>query len=77
MTFSDSLSALQSLEKLKTDHPSAIQDMLHKIEVDQKKIVFVWVPGHAGIRGNEAAYRAAKEALDREPTDDHIPFSDQ
>ena len=39
--FSDSLSALQALEKLKTDHPLLIQirDMLHKIDVDQKEIV--------------------------------------
>ena len=29
-----------------------------------------------GIRGNEAVDRVAKEALDKEPTDDLMPFSD-
>ena len=78
MIFSDSLSALQALEKIKTDHPLLIQiqDMLHKIEVDQNEAVFIWVPEHVGIRGNEAADRAAIEALDKEHTDDLIPFSD-
>ena len=67
MIFSDSLSALQALGKLKTDHPLLIQihDLLHKINVDQKEIVFVWIPGHVGNRGNEAADKAAKEALDK------------
>ena len=36
----------------------------------------MWVPGRVGIRGNEAAGRATKEALEKEPTDDLMPFSD-
>ena len=36
----------------------------------------MWVPGRVGIRGNEAAGRATKEALEKEPTDDFTPFSD-
>ena len=67
MIFSDSPSTLQALGKLKTDHPllMQIQELLHKMNADQQEIVFMWVPGHVGIRGNEAADRAAKEALDK------------
>ena len=41
MIFSDSLSALLALGKLKTDHPLLIriQEFLHKINADQKEIV--------------------------------------
>ena len=50
--------------------------MPHKIEVDQREVVCIWFPGHMGIRGNEAADRAAKETLEKEHTDDLMPFSD-
>ena len=37
----------------------------------------MWVAGDIGIRGNEAADRAAKEVLDKEPTDDLMSSSDR
>ena len=78
MIFSDSLSALQALKNLKTDHPLLIQiqELLHKINADKKETIFMWVPRHIGIRGNEAADTAAKEALNIEPTAGLVPFSD-
>ena len=47
MIFSDSLSALQALEKLNSNHPLLIQihDMLHKIEVDQREVFFIFLYG--------------------------------
>ena len=69
MIFSDSLAALQALEKLKSNHPllTQIQDMLYKTETDQREVVFMWVPEHAGICGNKAADRTATEAPEKAP----------
>ena len=49
--------------------------MLRETDVDQKEIVFVGVPGHAGIQGNAAADTAAKAALSRKSyRRSHAPF---
>ena len=43
---------------------------------DGREIVFIWVPGHVGIRGNSAAVSAGKDALVGDISDELIPFSD-
>ena len=63
---SDSLSSLQSIFNPKYDHPALVQilDLYTEMTRDEREIVFIWVPGHVGIRGNSAADSAAKDALD-------------
>ena len=41
--------------------------MLYKTETDQREVVFMWVPEHAGICGNKAADRTATEAPEKAP----------
>ena len=41
-----------------------------------REIVFIWVPGHVGIRGNSASDYVAKDALDGDILVEFIPFSD-
>lgn len=70
--FSDSLSALQSLENSKMDHRIKIN--IHKIlNKCNKNIAFEWCAGHSNIVGNEIADAAAKESLNNH-TIVRLPF---
>ena len=74
----DSLSSLQSILNLKYDHPVLVQilELYTEMTREGREIVFIWVPGHVGIRGNLAADSAAKDALDGDVSVELIPFSD-
>ena len=78
LILSDSLSSLQSIFNLKYDHPVLVQilDLYTEMTRDGRETVFIWVPGHVGIRGNLAADSAAKDALDGDISVELIPFSD-
>ena len=75
--FSDSKSALEAIQDLWTQHP-LVQNVLtlHTYLSKTKEIVFCWVPSHVGIKGNEAADRAAKAALTSPVTNCAVPALD-
>ena len=68
LILSDSLSALEALSSLKMTHPLLVEIYeLHETLLSEgKTIVFIWVPSHIGIRGNEMADSAAKDALSQD-----------
>ena len=67
-----------SILNLKYDHPVLVQilELYTEMTREGREIVFIWVPGHVGIRGNSAADSAAKDALDGDISVELIPFSD-
>ena len=75
---SDSLSALQSILNLKYDHPVLVKilELYTEMTREGRETVFIWVPGHVGIRENSAADSAAKDALDGDISVERILFSD-
>lgn len=76
--FSDSLSALQLIEKcpynMKKPYPVIIQlrNLLFKCSTMNYSVIFVWIPSHSGIKGNEKADSIAKEAVE---CGDIVPFT--
>ena len=63
---SDSLSVLKSISNAKCDHPLLVDIFNFYFKLcDNKDIVFAWVPGHVGIRGNNVVDLAAKHALEK------------
>ena len=62
--FSDSQAAIQAVAHPNPKHPlvRSIQSLLIELQNLNKKITFCKVPSHVGIRGNEAADRAANDA---------------
>ena len=75
--FSDSKSALQALQDQWTPNPVVRRVLeLHNKIRKTKEIIFCWVPSHIGIRGNEAADRAAKAALTSPVSNPSVPATD-
>ncbi|GFY20869.1 RNase H domain-containing protein [Trichonephila clavipes] len=73
----DSLSALQSIVSLHSSSHPILVDITYALanHLKKKDIRFCWIPGHAGITGNELADTAARSATgssERFP----IPHSD-
>ncbi|XP_076629123.1 uncharacterized protein LOC143345647 [Colletes latitarsis] len=80
--FTDSMSVLMAITNAnpETKHEVIldIQDTYTDLINNGKQITLAWVPSHQGIKGNEAADTAAKEATALSPnsTDRQVPHQD-
>ena len=76
--YSDSLSCLQALANKNFENP-IIREIVHIItylhEVGSQ-IVFCWIPGHVGIKGNEKADKIAKDIIDHKIYGIKTPYTD-
>ena len=75
---SDSLSALQAIESRNLKHPGLLK--FYSLFTDLKRegfnIVLAWIPGHAGIEGNEMVDRLAKNTATKKSSNTYVPFTD-
>jgi len=61
--FSDSLSSLTALKvRYPACRPNLLDDVLHAVNEIGLSILFVWIPSHFGLKGNELADRLAQAA---------------
>jgi hypothetical protein len=78
---SDSLSALQAIDKYNSNHPIVleIQRWLIRFASRHKYVQLCWVPGHCGIHGNDRADLEARRAAVMETRNQptiSIPYRD-
>jgi len=68
--FSDSMSCLQAIHYQRLENPAILQilENCHILLSSQKYVQFCWIPSHVGIKGNEVADAAAKNAI-------HLPIA--
>ena len=79
LVLSDSLFVLKSISNSKCDNPLLVDlfNLYFKLMCDNKDIVFAWVLGYVGFRGNNVVDLAAKHALEKSINRRMVvPFSD-
>ena len=76
--YSDSRSSIEALQNYnpKNTLVQQIKYEFHKLYDDGKYVEICWIPAHMGIRGNEEADKAAKEAINMNRSNIIIPTSD-
>jgi ribonuclease HI len=53
MILSDSLSYLTALDGIRKIYNPKVVRKMNQIHREKKHLILMWVPGHAGIHGNE------------------------
>ena len=77
--YTDSLSSMLAIENNRENHPilNQIYDILAELQNQGKQITICKVPAHIGVKGNEEANKAAKQAIDIPGmTTTRLPYTD-